>query len=184
MTAAFRLNLSALSLLALVVGLFLIYNTMTFSVVRRRELFGAMRCLGVTGREIFLLVMSEAVMVGIIGSLLGIGLGILMGQRTVGMVSQTINDLYFTTTVEAAGIPLSSLVRGGVAGLLATIFTAALPAWEASTIPPQAALLRSGLEKKTRRNVLWIWRGSPGWFPPASSARSCVTTEPWLGFPI
>jgi putative ABC transport system permease protein len=159
MTAAFRLNLSALSLLALVVGLFLIYNTMTFSVVRRRELFGAMRCLGVTGREIFLLVMSEAIIVGIIGSLTGIALGILMGQRTVGMVTQTINDLYFTTTVEAAGIPLSSLVRGGIAGMLATLFTAALPAWEASTIPPQAALSRSGLEKKTRRNVLWMASG-------------------------
>ncbi|MDR3576234.1 MAG: FtsX-like permease family protein [Anaerolineaceae bacterium] len=162
MTAAFRLNLSALSLLALVVGLFLIYNTMTFSVVRRRELFGAMRCLGITGREIFLLVMSEAFIVGIIGSVLGIGLGILMGQRTVGMVSQTINDLYFTTTVQAAGIPISSLVRGGVAGMLATLFTAALPAWEASTIPPQAALSRSGLEKKTRRNVLWMALGGFG----------------------
>ena len=162
MTAAFSLNLSALSLLALVVGLFLIYNTMTFSVVRRRELFGALRCLGFTGREIFLLVMSEAFIVGVIGSLFGIGLGILMGYRTVGMVGQTINDLYFTTTVEAVGIPFSSLVRGGLAGLLATLFTASLPAWEASTVPPQAALSRSGLEKKTRRNVLWMAFGGFG----------------------
>jgi putative ABC transport system permease protein len=53
MTAAFRLNLTALSLLALVVGMFLIYNTMTFSVVRRRPLFGT---LGVWSHstEIFL----------------------------------------------------------------------------------------------------------------------------------
>ena len=39
MTAAFRVNLTALSLLALVVGMFLIYNTITFSVVQRRPLF-------------------------------------------------------------------------------------------------------------------------------------------------
>ena len=51
MTAAFRINLTALSLLALVVGMFLIYNTMTFSVVQRRPLFGTLRCLGVTRRR-------------------------------------------------------------------------------------------------------------------------------------
>ena len=48
MTSAFRINLTALSLLALVVGMFLIYNTITFSVVQRRPLFGTLRCLGVT----------------------------------------------------------------------------------------------------------------------------------------
>ena len=50
MTAAFRTNLLALSLLALFVGLFLIYNTMTFSVIQRRPLLGTLRCLGVTPR--------------------------------------------------------------------------------------------------------------------------------------
>ncbi len=159
MTAAFRINLSALSMLALVVGLFLIYNTMTFSVVQRRPLFGALRCLGVTRREVFLLVTTEALVVGVIGSLLGIGLGILMGQGMVRAVTQTINDLYFTTTVQAKGIPLSSLLKGGVLGVLATLATAALPAWEAASVPPRAALLRSGLESKVRRAVVYTALG-------------------------
>src|SRR5690606_18657164 len=60
MTDAFRTNLLALSLLALVVGLFLIYNTMTFSVVQRRPLFGTLRALGVTRGEVFGLVVGEA----------------------------------------------------------------------------------------------------------------------------
>lgn len=154
MTAAFRVNLTALSLLALVVGLFLIYNTMTFSVVQRRELFGTLRCLGVTRRELFLLVCSEALVVGLIGSLIGMGLGILLGQGTVRMVSQTVNDLYFTTTVQAVGIPLESLVKGLAAGVLATLVTAAFPAWEAASVPPRVALLRSGLEFKSRRGVI------------------------------
>jgi putative ABC transport system permease protein len=51
MTSAFHVNLTALSLLALLVGLFLIYNTMTFSVVQRRPFFGILRCLGVPGRR-------------------------------------------------------------------------------------------------------------------------------------
>jgi putative ABC transport system permease protein len=159
MTSAFQLNLTMLSLLALIVGLFLIYNTMTFSVVQRRALFGTLRCLGVTRYEVFGLVISEALLVGILGSALGIGLGVLMGRNTVGMVTQTINDLYFTTTVNAAGIPLASLVKGAVAGILATVLTAGFPAWEAASVPPQAALSRSGLETKTRRVVLVMAAG-------------------------
>ena len=162
MTTAFQLNLTMLSMLALIVGLFLIYNTMTFSVVQRRALFGTLRCLGVTRPEVFGLVISEALAVGVIGSAAGIGLGILMGRNTVGMVTQTINDLYFTTTVQATGIPILSLVKGAAAGILATLLTAGFPAWEAASVPPQAALSRSGLEIKTRRIVLWMAAGGIG----------------------
>ena len=67
MTSAFNINLTALSLLALLVGLFLIYNTMTFAVVQRRSLFGSLRSLGITRREIFTLVLGEALVVGLLG---------------------------------------------------------------------------------------------------------------------
>lgn len=153
MTEAFRLNLSALSMLALVVGLFLIYNTITFSVVQRRPLFGTLRCLGVTRREIFTLVLTEAFLVGLFGALLGIGMGILLGRSTVAMVSQTVNDLYFTTTVQEVGFPVESLVKGGLVGLLATVLTAVPPAWEAASVPPRLALFRSGIESKTQKLV-------------------------------
>jgi putative ABC transport system permease protein len=154
MTAAFRLNLTALSLLALVVGMFLIYNTMTFSVVQRRPLFGTLRCLGVTRREVFQLVLSEALAVGLIGATLGVGLGVLMGQGAVRLVTQTINDLYFVVTVEGVQVPPASLIKGALMGIIATILTAAPPAWEAASVPPRAALSRAGLEYKARRAVL------------------------------
>ncbi len=182
MTAAFRLNLSALSLLALVVGLFLIYNTMTFSVVQRRELFGTLRCLGVTRREIFTLVVGEAALVGLVGAGLGIGLGIVLGQVTVGMVSQTINDLYFTTTVRAEGVAAGSLVKGGLLGLLATCFTAALPAWEAASVPPRAALMRSGLEGKSRRGSARAALGGAGALAGALLLFQIPTTSLAAGF--
>jgi putative ABC transport system permease protein len=155
MTAAFQLNLTALSLLALMVGLFLIYNTMTFSVVSRRKLFGTLRCLGVTRHEVFGMVMVEAVLVGLVGSVLGILLGIIMGRQTVDMVTTTINDLYYTTTVQAVGIPPQSLVKGVLLGLLASAAAAAVPAWEAASVPPQAALVRSTLERKSSGLVGW-----------------------------
>ncbi len=155
MTEAFRLNLSALSLLALVVGLFLIYNTMTFSVVQRRPLFGTLRSLGVTRREVFLLVAFEAVFVGVIGSAFGVALGVLLGQNTVNLVTQTINDLYFTTTVRELGIQTGVLVKGFCLGLLAALATVIPPAIEAARVEPRAALLRSGLENKARAAV-WL----------------------------
>jgi putative ABC transport system permease protein len=137
------------------VGLFLIYNTMTFSVVSRRKLFGTLRCLGVTRHEVFGMVMVEAVLVGLVGSVLGILLGIIMGRQTVDMVTTTINDLYYTTTVQAVGIPPESLFKGMLLGLLASAAAAAIPAWEAASVPPQAALVRSTLERKSRGLVGW-----------------------------
>ena len=153
MTAAFRVNLTALSLMALIVGMFLIYNTMTFSVIQRRPLFGTLRCLGVTRREIFILVVSEAFIVGVLGGLLGVGLGVLMGQGAVRAVTQTINDLYFTVTVTGVEVPVTSLVKGLLLSIGATVITAAIPAWEAASVPPRAALVRSGIESKTRQVV-------------------------------
>ena len=162
MTSAFRVNLTALSLLALVVGMFLIYNTMTFSVVQRRPLFGTLRCLGVTRREVFGLVIVEALIVGVLGALLGMMLGVLLGQGAVRLVTQTINDLFFVVTVRGVQIPASSLIKGGLVGVCATLLTAAPPAWEAASVPPRAALSRSGLESKAKRAVTLAALGGLG----------------------
>lgn len=155
MTAAFRVNLTALSLLALLVGLFLIYNTMTFSVIQRRPLFGTLRCLGTTRQEVFLMVIAEAIIIGSLGSILGIAFGILLGQGAVRLVTQTINDLFFVLSVEGVQVPLSSLIKGAVVGIAATLLTAAPPAWEAASVAPRTALYRSALEDKAQRAV-WI----------------------------
>ena len=162
MTAAFRTNLTALSLLALVVGTFLIYNSMTFSVVQRRPLFGTLRCLGVTRGEIGWLVLGEAALVGLIGSALGLGLGVLLGQGAVRLVTQTINDLYFVVTVRGIVIPPESLIKGAVAGLAATIAAAAAPAWEAASAPPRMALNRSAIEDRARRLLPGLTLGGFG----------------------
>lgn len=155
MTAAFQLNLTALSLLALVVGMFLIYNTMTFSVVQRRGHFGTLRCLGVTRREIFTFVGSEALVVGVIGASFGVILGTLLGQGAVELVTQTINDLFFVLTVQGAQVPATSLIKGGLLGVIVTIISAIPPAWEAASVTPRMALTRSNLETKAQRGALF-----------------------------
>jgi putative ABC transport system permease protein len=151
MTSAFRTNLTALSLLGLVVGLFLIYNTMTFSVVQRRQSFGTLRALGVSSAEIFTLVLGEALLVGIVGSALGLGLGVLMGRGSVALVSQTINDVFYTLTVREVSLPTQSLVKGALLGIAATFFAALIPAWEAAKSPPRRTMSRSQLESISQK---------------------------------
>ncbi len=156
MTAAFSLNLTALSLLALVVGMFLIYNTVTFSVVQRRPVLGTLRALGMTSHEVYGLILVEAALLGLIGSALGLALGVILGRGAVQLVTQTVNDLFFVVTVREMEIPLWTLVKGGLIGIGAALIGAAIPAWEATSVPPAGALQRSNVEERTRQALPWI----------------------------
>jgi putative ABC transport system permease protein len=150
MLSAFDLNLTALSLLALVFGMFLIYNAMTFSVVQRRELLGALRAVGVTRREVLRLVLGEALVTGLVGSALGLALGVVLGRGLVLLVTRTINDLYFVVSVESLSTPPLVLLKGLALGLGATLL-AGLPALlEAVNAPPRASLTRSIVEDRAR----------------------------------
>jgi putative ABC transport system permease protein len=151
MTAAFELNLQALSLLALVVGLFLIYNTVTFSVVQRRPIIAILRALGASRRQIFLLILSEALLLSVIGVALGLALGILFGRAAVGLVAQTISDLYFAVDVQRVTVPTLTLLKGALIGILASAAAALVPSFDATRTPPVGTLRRSDTEQQTRR---------------------------------
>ncbi len=153
MTAAFQLNLTALSLLALVVGMFLIYNTVTFSVVQRRPVLGTLRALGMTRTEIFRLILLESGLLGLLGTLLGLGLGILLGRSAVQAVTTTINDLFFVVAVREMDVPPATLVKGAVAGIGAGLLAALVPAWEATQTPPAGVMQRSRVEERARALV-------------------------------
>ena len=153
---AFELNLTALSLLALVVGMFLIYNTITFSVVQRRPIFGILRCLGVTRREIFRMVLTEAMLLGAIGGLIGVVFGIVLGRGAVQLVTRTINDLYYVVNVQSIEVSPLTLLKGFVLGIVAAILAALPPAYEATSIQPITALKRSNVEQRVRGVLLPI----------------------------
>ena len=148
LTRAFRANLNAMSLLALLVGVFIIYNSMSFSVVQRRKLFGTLRAIGVTGVEIGRLVLLEALLIGLIGALLGGVLGIILCQALLGMVSQTINDLYSQVSSVALSFDLALLMKGIVLGVLASLVAAIVPMLEAIKTTPRIAMQHSAMEKK------------------------------------
>jgi putative ABC transport system permease protein len=146
MTGAFRTNLLALALLALLCGTFLIFNTVSFSVVQRRGWIGRLRALGVTRGEIGRLVLGEALVLGVVGSLLGIGGGVLLGHGLVGLVTRTIEDLYFRLGLRELAVAPTSLLAGFALGVSATLLAAAWPAREATSAPPRLVQLRSTLE--------------------------------------
>ncbi|HLF03498.1 MAG TPA: ABC transporter permease, partial [Anaerolineales bacterium] len=151
LTAAFQLNLTALSLLALIVGMFLIYNTMMFSVVQRRPVFGILRSLGVTGGQLFALILFEAALAATLGALLGLALGWVLGQGAVRLVTQTINDLYFALSVRDAPLTVAATLKGLALGIGAGVIAAAGPAGEAAGVEPITAMRASSFEDRIRR---------------------------------
>ncbi len=150
MGAAFHTNLRAMSLLALIVGMFLIFNTMRFAVVQRRDQIACQRLLGVTRGEILAVTLSEALLIGAAGTALGLPAGIALGQTLLTLIAQTVNDLYFVLTVTELWIAPGLLLRGLLLGLAATLLAALVPALEATLVAPRGGLRRSQLETKSR----------------------------------
>jgi putative ABC transport system permease protein len=150
---AFTTNLTALSLLALVVGMFLIYNTTTFSVVRRRTEIGRLRALGVTRGEVMALLLVEAALLGLVATALGLGLGVALARGLLGLVTRTINDLYFVLAVRDVAIEPLGLAKGALLGVGATLAAAVAPALEATTAPPAVVWTRASLEARHRRGI-------------------------------
>ena len=153
MLEAFNINLQSLSLLALIVGLFLIYNTMTFSVVRRKVLIGTLRSIGVTSNEITTMVIREALIIGIIGTAAGFLAAYFISKYLLIFISQTINDLYYVVSVREVYISPMIIAKGIALGIFATLLSAIKPAREASSVHPRSAMMRSEQESSLLKKV-------------------------------
>jgi putative ABC transport system permease protein len=140
MVAGFQLNLSALSMASLMVGVFLIYNTVSASVVRRRPEIGILRSLGVSRTGVRLLFLGEAAFYSICGVILGIVLGLVLATRCIEIVSQTISNLYVLTRIEQSYVPWDQIAVVSVLGLLTGCVGAWVPAAQAANLPPLRAL--------------------------------------------
>jgi putative ABC transport system permease protein len=151
MTRAFRVNLTALGLLALVVGMFLIYATISFAVVQRRPVIGMLRAIGVARREVLAGVLLEAAGIGLAGTVIGLALGTLLARGLVGMVLQTLGSFYFAAEVRAVAPSPLIYAQAAALGLGATGVAALGPALDASRCSPDMALRRAALERTARK---------------------------------
>ena len=140
MLSAFHLNLSALSWVALIVGLFLVYNTATVAVLARREEVGMLRALGVTRRQVLWLFLGEAALMGTVGTLVGLGLGRVLANLAVGITSATVSTIYIATAAAPPALTWAHEALAFGLGLPLSLLAALVPALEASRVPPTAAM--------------------------------------------
>ncbi len=154
MLAAFRWNLKLLSYIALVVGAFLIYNTISVSVVRRRAEIGIVRALGASRTTILAAFIGEAASLGLIGALIGLPLGRLMATGAVKLMSATVEALYVSSRPGAIALGADSVLLALIVGVGVAVASAYSPAREASLVAPIEAMARGRREYIARVHKL------------------------------
>lgn len=142
MTAAFRFNLTILSLIALAVGAYLLFQAFDGAVARRRETWATLRALGCPPRAVLGLVLLEAALLGVLGSGLGLLLGWGLAQGAVGAVSRTVDALYGASGARHAALLPGEAALAFVIGSGACLLAAWVPARRAAAIPPVQLLAR------------------------------------------
>ena len=150
MLSAFRWNLRVLSYIAVLVGSFLIYNTISVSVVRRRAQIGTVRALGASRDAVLVAFLIEAAIFGLLGSALAIPLGRLMASGAVRLLSVTVDALYVSSHPGAMSLTPASLALAFLVGIGVTLVSALSPALEASRVPPTEAMARGAREYAVR----------------------------------
>ncbi|MGH8199485.1 MAG: FtsX-like permease family protein [Steroidobacteraceae bacterium] len=159
MTSAFATNLTAMSLLALLVSALLIYGAVSFTVIQRRRNIAVLRAIGATRREILTIVLTEGAALGTAGAGLGVLLGLAVGHGLVRLVSQTVNDLYYVVAVRHVTLPAGAVFEALGAGLGTALVASLLPALEAAGSVPQLGFRRSVLEARAAlvaRRLSWL----------------------------
>lgn len=147
MLRAFRVNLFALAGVALLVGMFLVYNTVLISILRRRKDVGVLKTVGTAPKQIFTAFLIEGLLFGLAGSLLGVVLGKLMASGILRVVGRTINTLYVATQPQAVTLTPGVVALGVAVGTLLSLLSALQPALEAARVRP-TAMIRPGLQQR------------------------------------
>ena len=154
MLRAFRWNLRVLSYISLVVGAFLIYNTISVSVVRRRPEIGILRAIGTSRATVFRFFVSEALLFGVVGSALGIVLGRGMAEGLVGLISATVNALYTSSRPAAIELTWPVAISAALTGIAVSCAAALSPALEAMAVVPTEAMGRGSRETVFRSHTI------------------------------
>jgi putative ABC transport system permease protein len=153
MVRAFRFNLSALGAIALLVGIFLIYNTLSISVLRRRPEIGTFRALGASRGMIFRAFLSEGLLFGAAGTLLGEAFGVLFSRAALSAVGTTVVNIYRPTAAIALSGSLEPFVTSAIAGMAASVIASLAPALEAARVSPAVTQRAGSVEGKRRRQL-------------------------------
>ena len=150
MLAAFRLNLRMLSYISLIVGAFLIYNTISVSVVRRRPEIGIVRALGASRRAVLAAFLGEAACLGLVGGVLGCLVGRIMATGALRFIAATVDALYVTSRPAPIELTWVSWLYALAMGITLSVAAALSPAREAALVSPLEAMGRGQREFAAR----------------------------------
>jgi putative ABC transport system permease protein len=150
MLAAFRWNLRLLSYIALIVGAFLIYNTISVSVVRRRREIGALRAVGASHAQVLLAFLAEGAVFGLAGAVAGIPLARAMAEGAVRLLGSTVESLYVSSAPAPVALTPGAVLLGLLLGLGVAVASAFAPALEAARVSPVEAMGRGAREYQVR----------------------------------
>ena len=167
MLAAFQFNLAALSWVAVIVGLFLVYNTLATAVIARRSEIGILRAVGATRQTVLALFLGEAALLGAVGCLAGIPLGRLLAWGAVHFTSATVTTLYVADAAAVPSLSTAQAVGAFVIGVPLAILSALGPAREASRVAPIAAIRSAARDVTTPRGYWKTLSGALGCFAAA-----------------
>lgn len=142
MVLSFQMGLNLGSGVALLVGVFLVYNTVSIVVVQRRREIGTLRALGATRLRIRALFTFEALLMGIIGTVVGLPLGVMIARVALGAVSDAIGSLYIQVNARDVIVGPVEFGLGIALGVAGSIIAALRPAIVASSVQPVEALRR------------------------------------------
>lgn len=152
---SFRVGLFFVSLIALFVGFFLIYNTVSVSVIQRKREIGTLRCLGMKRGALLRLIVTEALILALIGSLSGSLFGWLLAQLALVAVEETVGNLFSLVELGPGIFTLRELGLSLASGLAVAVLAALHPALEAIRVSPL----------ENARQAAWspAFRGTKSW---------------------
>ncbi len=148
---AFRNGVKILGCLALVLGMFVVFQTLSQSLVERLRQIGLLRCLGASRRSVVAIFLLDAVLMAAIGVGLGVGLGVVLASALQNAQFTTLGVGKHISTFE---VPVVPLVWTGALGLLFTLMGAVFPLYKARNLPAIQILNARGLDQERGADVL------------------------------
>ncbi len=156
MSRAYRVNLNILALVALFTGAFLVFSTQALSIIRRRHQFALLRVLGFTRGQLLRQVILESVVLGAIGSALGIALGYLIATTALHFFGGDLGGGFFPGIKPSIALNPIAAITFFIIGLVVTVFGSTAPAWEAAQAEPADAIKSGSINTAILKRIT-IW---------------------------
>ena len=158
LSRAYRVNLNALALVALLTGGFLVFSAQALEVARRRQEHALLRVLGLVGSGVARLVLIEAAALGALGAALGLAIGYGLAVVAAGAGGADLGAGFFRGVAPKIDFPLLSGAGYFVGGIAVALAGALLPALDAARAAPAQAL-KAGDDQGMFARAVTVWPG-------------------------